>query len=601
MVNQTIDKNNHQKKKPLLKPYLQYLNEILYLLGKDRKKLKVLIVFFIGISFFDLLGLGLIGPFLSFIINTQDLNPNLQQIIDYLGIPPEKKAILVFLGIILLVTFAIKMILAISIIRYLIYFSARQQIRLRAHLMKSYQLLPYTDFMQRNSSEYIHHISDLSGRFSGVLSTGIKTLSDGITALAIFVLLAMSNFLVLALLLGLLGTMIFTYDRFFRSKMRADGIKINLASIRMVQGIHEGIEGFKEIRILGKEKYFHQMVHKASQNSSYISAHRELITMVPRFVLEMVMVLFVVSVVFLLLFMNQDLYPSIPTLGVFGVAALRLMPMANALTSSLVQLRFSRDSIARLYVDVKSLNDVEHENSVHHTLNETPFQKLSLNQISFTYPNSNQMALEKVSLEIFSGESIGLIGPSGSGKTTLVDVLLGLLEPQDGETYYNGKLLKDNLLEWRLKAAYLPQEIFLTDNTLRCNVALGESDEEIDDSRLYEALRQARLVELIEQLEDGVGTLLGEHGVRLSGGQRQRLAIARAFYHNRSILVMDEATSALDDNTEKEVIEEIKSLKGKKTLIVIAHNLNTVQHCDRIYRLDMGQIIEFGSPKQMLK
>jgi len=455
--------------------------------------------------------------------------------------------------------------------------------------------------MQRNSSEYFHHISDLAGRFSGVLSTGIKTLSDGITALAIFVLLAMSNLLVLALLLGFLGIMIFTYDRLFRSKMRADGIKINLASIRMVQGIHEGIEGFKEIRILGKEKYFHQMVHKASQNASYVGAHREIITMMPRFILEMVMVLFVVSVVFLLLFLNQDLYTSIPTLGVFGVAALRLMPMANALTSSLVQFRFSRDSIARLYVDAKSLDDVELENSVHHTLTEAPFQKLSLNQITFTYPNSNQMALEKVSLEIFSGESIGLIGPSGSGKTTLVDVLLGLLEPQDGETYYNGKLLKDNLLEWRSNAAYLPQEIFLTDNTLRCNVALGESDEEIDDSRLYEALRQARLVELIEQLEDGVGTLLGEHGVRLSGGQRQRIAIARAFYHNRSILVMDEATSALDDNTEREVIEEIKSLKGKKTVIVIAHNLSTVQHCDRIYRLDMGQIIEFGSPKQMLK
>jgi ATP-binding cassette, subfamily B, bacterial PglK len=601
MASQTIDKNYHKERKPLLKRYLQYLHEIIYILGNDSKKLKLLIAFFLVISFFEFLGLGMIAPFLSFILSTQDLNPNLQQIIDYLGIPPGKKTILVFMGIVLLVTFAIKMVLSISIFRYLIYFAARQQVLLRARLMRSYQSLPYTDFMQRNSSEYIHHISDLASRYSGVLLTGLKTLSDGITALAVIVLLAMSNPLVLALLIGLLGTIMFLYDRLFRSKMRADGLKINLASIRMLQSIHESIEGFKEIRILGKENYFHQKVNKASQDATYISAHRDLITMAPRFILEMVMVLFVVSVVILLLFMNQDLDTFIPTLAVFGVAALRLIPMANVLNVSLVLFTFSRDSIKRLYVDAKLLNHVELENSVHYTLSETPFQKLSLNQINFTYPNSNQMALEKVCLEIFSGESIGLIGASGSGKSTLVDVLLGLLVPQEGEAFYNGKPLKDNLLELRSKTAYLPQEIFLTDNTLRCNVALGESDEEIDDSRLYEALHQARLVELIEQLDNGVDTLLGEHGIRLSGGQRQRIAIARAFYHNRSILVMDEATSALDNNTEREIVEEIKRLKGKKTLIVIAHRLSTVQHCDRIYRLDMGQISEFGCPKQMLK
>jgi len=179
--------------------------------------------------------------------------------------------------------------------------------------------------------------------------------------------------------------------------------------------------------------------------------------------------------------------------------------------------------------------------------------------------------------------------------------LLGLLEPQEGGLLYNGRLLKDTVANWRSQVAYLPQEVFLIDNTLRCNVAIGLYDTEIDDLRLHEALGQARLTELVEHLPPGVNTLLGERGVRLSGGQRQRVALARAFYHGRSVLVMDEATSSLDQGTEREIVEAIKLLKGQKTLIVIAHRLSTVQHCDRIYRLEKGRIVEEGSYEQVIQ
>jgi len=230
-----------------------------------------------------------------------------------------------------------------------------------------------------------------------------------------------------------------------------------------------------------------------------------------------------------------------------------------------------------------------------------PFVALGLRQIYYRYPNTKQSALQNLSLEIKAGESIGLVGPSGSGKTTLVDVLLGLLEPQSGTMEFNGRSLLENLEEWRSQVAYLPQQVFLIDNSLRCNVALGEEESEIDETRLREALRQARLTELVEQLPQGVNTILGERGVRLSGGQRQRVALARAFYHGRSVLVMDEATSALDNETEKEIVAEIQRLKGQKTMIVIAHRLTTVQHCDRIYRLEQGKIVEEGTPQQILQ
>ena len=183
----------------------------------------------------------------------------------------------------------------------------------------------------------------------------------------------------------------------------------------------------------------------------------------------------------------------------------------------------------------------------------------------------------------------------------MVDVLLGLLEPQTGTLKYNGHPLQETLAEWRFQVAYLPQQVFLIDSSLRDNVALGEDEFEIDEVRIREALRQARLTELVEQLPQGVNTILGERGVRLSGGQRQRVALARAFYHGRSVLVMDEATSALDNETEREIVAEIQRLKGHKTMIVIAHRLTTVQHCDRIYRLDQGRIIEEGTLEQVLQ
>ena len=228
------------------------------------------------------------------------------------------------------------------------------------------------------------------------------------------------------------------------------------------------------------------------------------------------------------------------------------------------------------------------------------FQSLELNNLSFRYPNSLQDQLINISLKINPSETVGFIGQSGSGKTTLVDVILGLHKPEKGEIYYNGKPLSESLKDWRSQIAYLPQQVFLIDNILRCNVALGLDDESINETLIHEALRQARLTDLVKELPQGIDTLIGERGMRLSGGQRQRVALARAFYHKRNVLVMDEATSSLDQNTEDEIVEEIKHLKGKKTIIVIAHRLSTVQNCDRIYRLDKGQIVETGPPSDLL-
>ena len=587
-----------------MKAGFNYLQEILRILDKDRRKLPWMILLFWLASFIDLAGLGLITPYIGLIISPESVQGGkLAQVIDQFSLPHDQESLLVILGISLISIFLLKAMSAICINYIIISFSQNQQIHLSSLLMRAYQALPYTEYLRRNSSEYIYSIHALVKYFaSGVVLNGLRTLSELIVAVMILGLLAWHNVLALSMLFGLLSILIFGYDRLFRKRLRDLGKQTNQMSTSVVQGIHEAIEGLKEIRILGKESHFHQKVNKCVYDLAQINRLSGLITMSPRYLLELIIIVFVVIFVTgTLFFSHNNMESLITTIGVFGVATLRLMPSANTLISSLMQLRSQRNTVSRLYKDLVWIKKINFEApTLISSSNEELFREIKLEHVSFRYPGMCKDALNQISLEIRSGESIGLVGSSGSGKTTMVDVLLGLLKPYEGQIMFNGESMDTSLADWRHQVAYLPQQVFIIDNSLRCNVALGLSVDEIDDSRIEEAIRKARLLEMVEQLPQGFDTMLGERGVRLSGGQRQRVALARAFYHERSVLVMDEATSALDNETEQEIVEEIKLLKGQKTLVVIAHRLSTVQHCDRIYRLENGRIIKSGTPDQVL-
>jgi ATP-binding cassette, subfamily B, bacterial PglK len=287
---------------------------------------------------------------------------------------------------------------------------------------------------------------------------------------------------------------------------------------------------------------------------------------------------------------QQNVQHLLPTLGVLGLASIRLIPAANVFSSTLIALRFHRDSVSRLFHDVTDFQN--YTNTEAEVLPEVPeqFERLTINAVSFNYLDAKNNALNQITLEISRGESIGLIGSSGSGKSTLIDTMLGLLKPQKGRIKFSGKALDQSLKTWQNHVEYLPQQLFIIDNTLRRNVALGIQENKI----------KARLDDLVEQLPEGLDTSLGEGGIRLSGGQRQRVALARAFYHERDVLVMDEATSALDNEPEREIVKEIQHLKGKVTMIVVAHRYATVQHCDRIYKIDNGAIVAVGKPSDLL-
>ena len=582
----------------------KYLSEILQLLGSERRKLPVMILFFIFASLLEIMGLSLIGPYVSLLVEPDSLVGPLEWGVDMLDLPRDPKWLLSTLGISLIVLYLIKAVVAIWLNYIITRFGLNQQVILRSRLMKTYQALPYTEYLLRNSSEYIHSIQRLSEYFSNqVVMTLLRTISDGILGIAIIVLLAWTNGMALFILIGLLSMVVIIYDRIFRQNLRSYGRKGNKAEINMVQSIHEGIEGLKEIRVLGCEAYFHHKMVGAAKQYAYCHTFRQVISTAPRYLLEALMITFIVLLTLVMLKSQQKPEELLPTLGVFAFAAMRLLPTVNVFSNSLHQLRFARDAVVRLCQDLvrdKSDPSLLYRCSDRKKEPDDTFQVLSMQSVSFCYPNSSRDALHKVTLEINSGESIGIIGVSGSGKSTLADMILGILEPYEGKVLMNGNSMSLGFDAWRAQVAYLLQQVFLIDNTIRRNVALGIEDEYIDDDKISEALRQARLSDLVKELPEGVDTMMGERGIRLSGGQRQRVALARAFYHGRNILIMDEATSALDNETEHEIVEEINYLKGKKTLIVIAHRMSTIQQCDRIYRFDQGEIVSYGTPNQVV-
>ncbi len=577
----------------------KYFQKVFYLLDDDKKKIPALTVFFILLSLFDIFGISLVASYISFISNDLVLNNLLIQIFKILGWSIEADHLLMSIGFLIIVIFLVKTFLSILLNKVIIKFSLNQKIKLSSLLMSTYQSLPYVQYLNRNSSEYIHSIRTLTETFSSLILLLLRTFSDLIVAFFIVLLLAWHNIYLLVFLIIITGLVVWIYDSFLNKGLDKFGKKGNKANNLLIRGIIEGISGLKEIRVLGKEAYFYKMVYKGIHDSAYYDSKVKFAASIPRYLIEFVMVFFVTSAVIALILMGNGLDTVFSTLAIFGIAALRLLPAISALSNTMIFLRFSSDSLEKLFNDVQKSKKNKIQRVVNdYQLSSEKFREFELDNVSFSYPDKESDVLKNISMKVVAGEAIGIIGPSGAGKTTLIDLILCLLNPSTGSIKYNGDESKLSLLEWRSQIAYLPQQVFIIDDTLKSNIALG--DENVDDKQLNYAIKKAKLVSLLNSLSDGVDSFIGEKGIRLSGGERQRVALARAFYHDKNVLVMDESTSSLDVETEKEIIEEIQNLRGMKTLIVIAHRMSTIQHCDRIYHIENGSILKSGKFEEIV-
>ena len=573
---------------------MTYINKILYLLSDRRKKIPFLLLLFLFSSFFDLIGISLVAPYVTLFLMPESLLESKFYILvsNFFEITSVND-LLIIIGLLMVVVFLLKTLFVIYINRIIIKFSFQESVNLRAFLMKAYQNLSYEKYLEKNSSQYVYNIQALAWTFSGsILQSFLRVISDSIVCIAIFLLLFIANPLALLMLLFLIIIFAVCYDFFYKKKLHMYGIQTNANLKNMIQSLNEGMHGLKEIRILGIEKFFFKKVKYHAQEFSNASIETYIINLMPRYIFEFIAVTFVVLLVSIVIFLDNDPTVLIATLSMFGIAAIRLIPSTTQIIAGITAMRFGKDSLDILYEDLKKLDDVRDGifNDKKKDANKEEFKKLTLKNVSFTYSKMKLPAINEIDLEIKKGNSIGIIGASGAGKSTLIDIILGLLKPCHGEILLNDNKIEKNISEWRSKVAYLPQQVFLTDDTITNNIALGEDQNNINIVKVKESLKKARLTDFIANLPLGLDTKLGENGMRLSGGQRQRISLARAFYYNREFLILDEATSSIDIETEKKIVEEINFLKGKTTMIVIAHRLSTVENCDYVYEVKEGNI-----------
>ncbi|MFM7441983.1 MAG: ABC transporter ATP-binding protein, partial [Snowella sp.] len=399
------------------------------------------------------------------------------------------------------------------------------------------------------------------------------------------------------------------------SKVKNLGREISQTNDELIRLINHSLGGLKDTKITGSESFFIQSINQQAKKISRLSSLFEILLVIPPVVIKNSLIAFVVLFIsWTSLGSSQNMANVGGIMAVFGIASIRLIPAVNSLVQAIAQVRNFSYVIDKIYLDLKEIENEQEDidifvansqikNSEIEKSSDSvmPFdQKLSLQNIIYRYPEVSTKAINDISFDIYKGQSIGLIGKSGSGKTTLVDIILGLLYPKSGDIQVDGISIYQNLRAWQNLIGYIPQSIFLTDETIEKNIAFGTPDHLIDQVKLEKAIKSAQLEELIQELPQGLKTEVGERGVRLSGGQRQRVGIARALYYEREILVLDEATSALDNETEQLVNESIKSLSGTKTLIIIAHRLSTIEHCDRLYLLGQGKILKSGTYQEVV-
>lgn len=594
-----------------------FISKFLFIIGDRKKKLFYLLLLFLLISVIDAIGIGLIYPFIKLATEPSliDKNTITAFLVNQLNLSPSYYLIPI-LGVAIAVIFIVQSISYLYAQKYISDFTYEQKRVLTLDLMKAYLYAPYTFHLKKNTATITNTIITEVSIFCGSFLTAfLRGITNFIILIVLLLLLAKTNsfFLLLVAITIFPTTLITSYIS--TSKVKKIGAKISKINDEIIRLINHSLGGLKDTKITGSEDFFLTTINQQAKESSKLSAAFEITVAIPPVVIKNSLIIFVVLFVSWASLGSSDKMTSIGgIMAVFGIASIRLIPAVNSLVQAIAQVRNFSYVVDRLYFDLKEIEQQQQEiddslatskikNLASESSNQSvmPFShKLSLQNIIYQYPEVSTNAINNISFDIYKGQSIGLIGKSGSGKTTLVDIILGLLYPKSGDIQVDDTSIYQNLRAWQNLIGYIPQSIFLTDETIEKNIAFGVPDHLIDRTRLEKAIQSAQLEELMKQLPQGLKTEVGERGVRLSGGQRQRVGIARALYHEREILVLDEATSALDNETEQLVNESIKSLSGTKTMIIIAHRLSTVEHCDRLYLLGQGKILKAGTYQEVV-
>ncbi len=578
------------------------LHKVGYLFDRKQKKqiLGLAVLILIG-GLLETMGVSLLLPVVQAIMDPEAIMENelVGAVADLLQIETSRQLIILMLGS-LIALYVIKNTYLLFLTYVQNTFVTRNRNRMISRVMREFLSRPYEEYLGADIPTVFRLTdSDIPNAFQLILVL-IQMVTEIVVAVSLcivpVVVSPVMSFFILCIFLGM--TLMIT--KVLKPRLNAIGHKNQMIQSRIAKWRIQSIYGLKDVKVLHREEFFVRNYYESGAIGADVARNYAVFNNLPRLLIETIFMAAMLLFIMLYMLRGGNIGILIPQLSAFAVAAMRVMPGTNRINTYLSEIAYAQPCLDYLYENLTSNMKADVNGSVtglteaaQPELQSTKLQdKIVLDHITYAYPNTEKNIFTDAHMEVKKGQSVGIMGPSGAGKSTIVDILLGLLHVQEGSITCDGVNIFDNYGDWLSKIGYIPQSIYLIDESIRDNIAFGIDADRIDDKRIWDVLEEAQLKEFVKELPEGLDTTIGDRGVRISGGQRQRLGIARALYHDPEILVFDEATSALDSDTEKAVMDAINSFHGRKTMVIIAHRLNTIAKCDVIYKVDGEKIVE---------
>ncbi len=563
-----------------------FFQKLLFLTKSSKIKIFYIIGLYIVSTCIDLLSLGVIGSYVAYIIDQSLItNVYLSFTLQYWQSLINIEDLIISTGLLLIALFIFKALFSVFIHSEIIKFSHFSQTYLRMNLMLAYENIPFKHIVNRDTSEFAATMGNYVKSYGAALASALQFAGDIVTSITIiFFLFFVNGTFVIFMALGALIILIL-YRIFFVYRLKIYGERLTNSYKKLYQSINEFFLGFKELKILNSFNYFKNSISSNSMQIAQSDIRQQITLLTPRFIFELAVVIFIVGMVVFAQLNQLSTLELIPTLSIFALASIRLAPLAYQMIRHIGTFDYSEAAINKIITDYKFIEEYSNLKQVDTAKKSYEnFQSLTFNSVYFGYNEYN--FLKDINLKIEKNCATAIVGPSGSGKTSLINLMLGLVVPKSGEILFNNKSLDSYLSNFRDQIAYLPQEIFLINNSISANIALGVNESEVDSEKLIESAKKSKIFDFIDELPLKFKSSVGERGISISGGQRQRIAIARAFYFNRDVLIFDEPTSSLDQSTESEIIDYLQYLKKHKTIIIVSHNTEVLKFCDQIYNIN---------------
>lgn len=600
-----MDKQIQQTKK------ITMLQKIGYLFDR-KQKIQLIglgIMIFVG-GILEMLGISMMLPVVQAILEPEALENNgiIQKIESILqfnitGVMKdgETNRVIIILLVAMMILFVIKNLYLLVQTYVQNTFVTRNRNRMITRVMREFLNRPYEEYLGADIPTVFRLTdSDIPNAFQLILVL-IQMITEVVVSaflcLVLLIVSPMMTFFIVAVFLG----MTLLLSRILKPRLNTIGKKNQAIQSRIAKWRIQSIYGLKDVKVLNREEFFIRNYYESGSIGANVARNYAVLNNLPRLLIETIFIVSMLFFIMLYILGGGNVKVLIPQLTAFAVAAFRIMPSANRINTYISEIAYSQPCLDYLYENLNESMKTDLNGSVTGYLQGTQKEekeamllqdKIVLDHITFAYAGTDKNIFTDAHMEVKKGQSVGIMGPSGAGKSTIVDILLGLLHAKEGTVTCDGRNIFDHYESWLSQIGYIPQSIYLVDESIRDNIAFGIDADKIDDKRIWEVLEEAQLKEFIEELPQGLDTTIGDRGVRLSGGQRQRIGIARALYHDPEILVFDEATSALDNDTEKAVMDAVNSFHGKKTMVIIAHRLNTIANCDVIYKVEGEKIVE---------